>query len=324
MPSSLVLHGQKTAVRVGRTSLNIPNRTAGLLYVSDEQDPSTSALGGISIRISVLDGEVHVSEIEPSEPSTIYTALSVTRPSDPNSVSSPSYFPSYSGLTPEQRWIYLNWLEDVTQPVDIGYVFVYYYGLERQLLTGNFENAFDEVLLLREGHAEQPSFDIYSRAALLNAAVIRNDKRRLEQLYRACPPARLHDTDLILLHRLGQDFGVEGLMRIAPTLRRVNKRYIKAEPEIFKDALEEVLVAEFGTALMPFSSGYALADLPKHQQMLFANISFPSDVRTPRLPSFLHHEPFLDTTGRILKAAHDRTKTLLAQRRKEAKSTTST
>ena len=68
----------------------------------------------------------------------IYVGSLVIRPSDPTAVPTPDYYPSYAGLSPEQRWVYLNWLTDVSQPVYIGYVFLYYYGLERQLLSGDF------------------------------------------------------------------------------------------------------------------------------------------------------------------------------------------
>jgi len=78
--------------------------------------------------------------------------LPIKEPTRPDSVEPLGYYPSYAALRPEQRWVYLNWLRNVTEEVNIGYVFIYYYGLERQLLTGKFDRAFDEILKLREYH----------------------------------------------------------------------------------------------------------------------------------------------------------------------------
>jgi hypothetical protein len=46
------------------------------------------------------------------------------------------YWPSYSSMKPRQRGYYLRWLASgkETPPADIGYAFVYFYGLERRAL----------------------------------------------------------------------------------------------------------------------------------------------------------------------------------------------
>lgn len=64
-----------------------------------------------------------------------------------------SYWPSYSEIAPEGRRAYLQWLaggrRDPATP--IGYVFLYFYGLERRLI---FEKARDEApAILAEVHA---------------------------------------------------------------------------------------------------------------------------------------------------------------------------
>jgi len=47
-----------------------------------------------------------------------------------------SYFPSYGGASPQARAAYLHWLESGRQDpsADLGYVFLYFYGLERRAL----------------------------------------------------------------------------------------------------------------------------------------------------------------------------------------------
>jgi hypothetical protein len=319
MNSPLIPSNRASALVVAGSNLAVPNRTAKLLFISDEPASSYRSGIGVSISFNISDGEVHIKSLSPDEPSTIYTVMPIRRPANPELIPRPDYFPSYAGLSPEQKWIYLNWLTDITQPINIGYVFIYYYGLERHLLIGEFDAAFDEIIILRQVHSENASFESYSRSALLNSALSRKRVDRLEQLYRLFKPVHFSDTELILAHQLGYDLGVEGLMRLALSLREVQKRYIKNNPNEFELALATVLTDKFGTPYLPFGSAYKISEITKRQDILFANISFPSEIRTPVLPSFFYHKPFIIEATRILNLAHERTKKALADARKSSK-----
>src|SRR5439155_27360442 len=50
-----------------------------------------------------------------------------------------SYWPSYSTLTSDQRARYLDWMAGGRRDsnVDIGYAFIFFYGLERRVLVDN-------------------------------------------------------------------------------------------------------------------------------------------------------------------------------------------
>jgi hypothetical protein len=63
-------------------------------------------------------------------------------------------------------------------PVDIGYVFIFYYGLERHLISGNYSEAIDTILTLRKTH-NHPSFLSYSANALVISAILHKDKNTL-------------------------------------------------------------------------------------------------------------------------------------------------
>lgn len=218
---------KETELVVSGNNLSIPDHTAKLLFTSHEINPAFTSHRSISISFEMFDGKIQ-SEIEPfDESSTVFTAMPIEQPTNPELVPRPDYYPSYFGLSPEQKWIYLNWLTNITQPINIGYVFIYYYGLERHLLVGKFDTAFDEIILLRQTHTENSSFDAYSRSALLNSALFRKRVDRLEQLYRIFKPERFSNTELLLAHQLGYDLEVDGLMRLAPRLRSVQKRYIR-------------------------------------------------------------------------------------------------
>ena len=143
----------------------IPPYRKELLFISYEKPRGHGF--GLQYTINISDrGGVALKREIPDDPSTIYSMLPAAMPSSLESVPPLGYFPSYSAMTAEQRGRYLSWLSDVTIQIDIGYVFVYYYGLERHLVGDKFEQAFDEVILLRRHHAHG-SFQSYSASALV-------------------------------------------------------------------------------------------------------------------------------------------------------------
>ena len=62
------------------------------------------------------------------EPSLISTRMPIDFGANLDNVEKLGYYPSYENLSPKQRFVYLKWLCDITKPVDIGYVFIFYYG----------------------------------------------------------------------------------------------------------------------------------------------------------------------------------------------------
>lgn len=107
--SRLQPHGAQS-LAVGNHTLRLSPRTASLLYLSDE-DPNTVSSGfGIGILISFIDGQPEIGTLSPSEPSTIYVRMPIKDPPNEKEVPSPGYYPTYAGLSPEQKWIYLSWL----------------------------------------------------------------------------------------------------------------------------------------------------------------------------------------------------------------------
>ncbi|QNN21537.1 hypothetical protein HED60_04360 [Planctomycetales bacterium ZRK34] len=66
------------------------------------------------------------------------------------------YWPSYHNMDPTQRFVYLSWMSEgrIRLPSEIGYAFVFFYGLERRTLVDqhDHETAIAEVLRLRQLH----------------------------------------------------------------------------------------------------------------------------------------------------------------------------
>lgn len=145
--------------------------------------------------VEITRGNIYVGQrIEPDsqerssfnsfdcEPSLIDESLHVQSAPYSYSDSSLGYWPSYAFLSDKARGAYLSWLasdrDDVSCP--IGYVFIYFYGLERRvLIDGQNQNVsehelqmlFNEISRLRMVFIKNRSFNHYS-SQLLEAASI--------------------------------------------------------------------------------------------------------------------------------------------------------
>lgn len=302
-------------ISIGNYKLVIPRRTAKLLYLSKEEPKDRSFGCAISISINLFANQIEINNLSPNEPSTIYVKFPIKKPDNIKSIARPDYYPTYAELTPEQMWIYLNWLQDISEPIDIGYVFLYYYGLERHLLLGDFDLAFDEILHLRKYHYNS-SFASYSNSALLHSCIFRNRPDRLEDALLLLESGNFENIHLLIAHHLGFDLTAKNLIDISKDIRNINRRYINKNPDLFEHILNELLTAKYGNNYFPFSSRYIIEDLPKVQDILFANFSFPSKIRTPNIQIFFEYQPFLNELRSLFEESHEKVKITLREQRK--------
>lgn len=279
-----------------------PQHTARLLFAS-EADPDTH-VDGIQINILISsDLNVSTSRAERNDPSTIYLNAPV-REGRSTLVEPLPYFPTYNGMTPQQRGIYLHWLCDITQPVDIGYVFVYYYGLERHLAHGDFDAAVDEILILRRHH-RNGSFMGYSASALMHGCLIRKRVDVLRMLYRLPDYNFFDNSNLLILHYSGTDMAPDILIQLAERISGVNRRYLKADRRNYLATIQTLLEDRFGRPFYPLATHFPLAKVEKAGYPLFANTSLPSEIRSPSLPNLLHHPPFQDEMRSFFRDVHE-------------------
>lgn len=102
----------------------------GSVWVAANQ---ATTVGGVNIP----GGMVYVGSTSgPADPSLIDPKKSVASKGD-YTVSQMGYWPSYSSISPKERRSYLNWLADGRKASDaeIGYVFLFFYGLERRAVV---------------------------------------------------------------------------------------------------------------------------------------------------------------------------------------------
>ncbi|MDT8445812.1 MAG: TerB N-terminal domain-containing protein [bacterium] len=155
----------------------------GVLQVGNWQltDPSTYACNGAR-------SQIEASCIDLKLPANKQANRARTEPL--------GYWPQYGEMSPAQRACYLEWLAGGRQDasIDIGYVFVYFYGLERRLLVDGKDAQWvlAEVVRLMNLFSNSRSFVGYSQRLLaysiassgienLKEAEFGKDTKRLDQ-----------------------------------------------------------------------------------------------------------------------------------------------
>jgi len=293
-------------------SMSIPPNIRSLLWIVDGKfknyDPEADEM-------NVFQNELFTLKISfGTEPSLISTKIPIDPTRSVNSKESIGYYPSYAGLSPEQRYEYLKWLCDISKDVDIGYVFIFYYGLERHLISGNYQDAADVIFQLRNSHKNN-SFLSYSADALITSALINKDRSLLEKSLLS-----IHDdttcSNIVLLAKYCMKVGLtpKELMSLATASEFKNRRYIKEYPELFEKKVTDILSSEFSEPLFPaykLETKYELTN-----SLSFANISFGSETRSNPVPSIVDNPDFKNAVNKILSQAHEEVKIELAELRK--------
>lgn len=288
-------------------SLRVPEPTLSLLFITDEDPKKIQSPMGITIRlnVNVSTGTVDVNQEEKgfyAEPSLIWTKLAV-KPND-DLEGRAMYWPVYAQFTPEHRYQYLHWLKDIEQPTNLSYVFLYFYGLERHMLVGNYDGAVDEILRLLKAH-DKSSFRSYAARSLIVASLVHN---RLDIIERA-PFLLEEEVDEALALRIvkGTTMSPEDIISIASRVGFTNKRYIKLHPERFKHHLQMV-IDEFETEHGKVLSIFKLSDFKKANLSVFANMSIPEAARQAQIPQILEDHRFQAAMRNALQEAHNRVK----------------
>jgi len=249
----------------------------------------------------------------PGEPSAIGVNLPVDqRPAVWDSIPDPSYYPAYETLDPAQRRKYLEWLTNVERDIQIGYVFVFYYGLERHLFFGRVDEAFDMVLRLRKSHHNR-SFAYYSDAALTASAVFHNRPDLFMKYASAAPGSAAPEVSaLFLMAKAALDIAVtaEEIMSMSRKVGFTNHRYITRNPDLFVAALGTLLERDYGQHSIPLSL-FPVTEWPKEPEMVVANISFAQEQRTIPVPQLFGCVRFQQAIIALLREAHDMVKAQL-------------
>lgn len=166
-------------------------RMAGAEWISPGKSVTVASVvisGGMFYLGGFLGKQGRLNE---NENCLVNPALTVGRGHDPAGVSM-GYWPSYGGMSPDARRSYLEWLAGSRSNPDdyIGYVFLYFYGLERRLLldvdASDTAAVLAEVRRLLDVYGHNGSFNRYA-TELLTAAELRSGEPSAQFLARIEP-----------------------------------------------------------------------------------------------------------------------------------------
>jgi len=259
----------------------LPNKD--LLYISYDRTIPT-VYKGVHISISLdSNGNIKIDNKinQIPDPSTIYFHLPIR---EEINVAPLPYWPHYIEITPGQRFKYLSWLRNVEQPIDPGYVFLYFYGLERQLLTGNFDKAFDEIIKLRNAHNNK-SFLNYSENALVHAAIMCGRTNKLINLREKTVTSGYSNAMFLLAYNAGFGLGVEQLILIFHKAFTTSRNAVKENKPLFIECITEELTKRYGIASFPIKD-YDISKVKSVTETRFANYSFPPEIQQVELTDF--------------------------------------
>jgi tellurite resistance protein len=162
------------------TSSRPANRAATAQWISGGQGVT---IGGLTIErgLFYLGASLLTYNGSGIENCLVDPSLPVSRRSANPSGEGVPYYPSYSEISPESRRSYLEWLASARDNPEtyIGYVFLYFYGLERRLFVDQAEDDYEpmkaEVERLLRVYGANRSFQAYACALLDAAAALAND-----------------------------------------------------------------------------------------------------------------------------------------------------
>ena len=269
----------------GNKSYNINPKILPLLYFTDGQ-------------LKNIDSEV-------GEPS----AISINFPVAEGQFQKLSYYPSYSGLTPEQRDGFLSWLStDLSNIPDIGFAFLLLYCLERHILHDEYLEESLKIISKLQGQISNGSFDYYSSTSIGYILFIH---KRLDLL----KYVDLNKCDIKLQILLSHKLSADQLISLATEVDFRNRYYIKEYPELFKKALIESLKREFGSEYFE----YELSNIQKlkKEPYMFSNYSLRKGNNQPDLlmPDPLSDRKLCHDIYAELQKAHDQVKGFLEIKR---------
>lgn len=269
----------------GNKSYNINPKILPLLYFTDGQ-------------LKNIDSEV-------GEPS----AISINFPVAEGQFQKLSYYPSYSGLTSEQRNGFLTWLTtDLSNVPDIGFAFLLLYCLERHILHDKYLEESLKIISKLQGQISNGSFDYYSSTSIGYILFIH---KRLDLL----KYVDLNKCDIKLQILLSHKLSADQLISLATEVDFRNRYYIKEYPELFKKALIESLKREFGSEYFE----YELSNIQKlkKEPYMFSNYSLRKGNNRPDLlmPDPLSDRKLCHDIYAELQKAHDQVKGFLEIKR---------
>ena len=214
------------------------------------------------------------------EPSMIFVGYPVIDNENNSIVEFPDYYPAYRDLSSKQRGVYFDFLRDIyNSNFHIGYVFLFYYGLERYLFKGEkIDDAFNTIIKLRNTHRNS-SFQKYSANSLLFSALKyeRQDLVRKFILFNNDSPFYSYDVLFFVIYKLQMPLTAHVIMDTSSFFGYKNEKFIKNNQDLFLQELKSEMAERFG------SDEILISDLISQEEMNELNEKFEFVYANPTI-----------------------------------------
>lgn len=255
------------------------------------------------------------------EPSTIFLELPISKPAEINSIPKPGYYPNYRDLSPEQRWIYWKFLSNpYDKSIDIVYVFIFYYGLERFVLAENRDDAFYMIIKLISIH-QNNALHNYAINHLVCASILKNKitwANSVKQLIEINTDINTFPELIMMLkYKMNIPLYSSEIIRYSSRFGFTNKRYINTQLDLFINKLEGLITLSFGAPYIIISeviNSNDLQFLEKSTLPLCANYSISN--RDYKVPNIFNDQTFKIMILNFLQETHEQVKQELKEQRK--------
>ncbi|MHC1761325.1 MAG: TerB N-terminal domain-containing protein [Negativicutes bacterium] len=268
---------------------------------------------------------LEISFMGSKEPSALSVTAPVIRPVNIEDIPRPQYYPAYLDITPQQRWVYLNWLKNIDEDINIGYVFIFYYGLERHLYFGQYEKAFRTILRLRKRHKNN-SFLGYSSNALIACCLLHKREDLFYEYLNSIDPADpLEVSSLYLTAKKLLNIGLapKEIISLSRYVGFANKKYIKEETVLFEIELKKLLNNYFGGETIMLV-GFPLEECGLSFEYIAANFSLDQKQRCLNTPNLAYHPELKKILLGLLQQTHENVKATLKEMKKSGTHVSST
>ena len=254
------------------------------------------------------------------EPSFININLPVEVTNDLDLVEKLDYYPNYANLTPKQRYKYLKYLENpFNSNFEIGYTFIFFYGLERFMCTEKYKGALDLVIRLLEHHNENHSFASYAVESVLFKAIEINNYSYLNHVLKInnvvntmFPPLRIY-----FYYKTGKELNADDILLLSKDFGWKKKTYLNEYKDLFVKNLE-IVIKDFNeiVSISSLMGNNSIENLSTFNVCKIANVTSDYKAREAKLPNLLLDELLKANILSLMEEAHNLTKTEVAAMRK--------
>ncbi|HEX9008642.1 MAG TPA: hypothetical protein VF837_05265 [Patescibacteria group bacterium] len=183
---------------------------------------------------------------------------------------------------------------------------MYFYGLERHLVIGNFDLALEETIRLVK--TQDLKFRSYIVNSLVGAIALRKRFDVIDKI--SFIFEEVSNTTLGIKVLTRKPLTAPEMMKLAYRVEFKNRKYIKEQPLLFEKELEK-LIKEFEEERGLIWDTIDPNLTRKSDQQFFLNLSIPDKIRSMEWPQIIDNTEFKNTVHKFLSDAHQNVKELL-------------